>query len=84
MTFVQGDPRRHRGQAVQPDPSTIFTPAELARLEHVREVRELARHWLLDYPEVKRRLFVKFLHRADPADRRAPDDFELWMRGRRP
>jgi hypothetical protein len=46
---------------VEPDPATVFTPAELASLEHVRKVRELGQHWLLDYPAVRRGLFARAL-----------------------
>lgn len=46
---------------MSPDPATVFTPAELARLEHVRRVRALGGRYLLDYPIVRRGLFVQAL-----------------------
>lgn len=53
--------RRERGRAVPPESATIFTPAELIRLEHVRKVRRLGEYWRLDYPEVRRGLFARAL-----------------------
>lgn len=76
MTFPSLDPRRQRGQAAPTTISEllsqteaeraarledVFTPAELASLEHVKRVRALGQHWMLDYPEVRRGLFVKLL-----------------------